>query len=139
MRVVVGEDDVQVRGITEFLAAKLAVTDDGETRVFAVPPPKLGPAKLEHDLQHHVGEELLAVLSETDNHPPFDAAGGLLLRRKPFDMPPVNVAEPFRNQDLERGADRFLPGVAEHPFGAGVEYRYALLFVDGDQRISRDR
>ena len=54
--VVVDEDDVQVGGVAQLLAAELAVGNDGEARVLAVPFLRLEPALLERDGERAVGQ-----------------------------------------------------------------------------------
>jgi hypothetical protein len=50
------KNDVQVRGVTQFLSAELAVGDDGEARRVAVAVAQLRPAQFQRDREHQIGK-----------------------------------------------------------------------------------
>ncbi|MCD6044802.1 MAG: hypothetical protein K0R40_4405 [Burkholderiales bacterium] len=57
MRILIDEEDVEVGGVAELLAAELAVADDGERRRIApVLARQQPPRQLEDDLKDRVGQ-----------------------------------------------------------------------------------
>ncbi|MNY12247.1 hypothetical protein D3C86_1453170 [compost metagenome] len=56
MVIVVQEDDVQVRGIAQFLAAQPAVGDHREARRVAVARGQLAPDRFQRGLEHGIGQ-----------------------------------------------------------------------------------
>ena len=56
VRIVVKKDEIEVGRVAQLLAAELAVADDRETRLVAMPDAQLRPAQLQRQLQHDVRE-----------------------------------------------------------------------------------
>lgn len=56
MRIVVEEDEIQVRCVAQLLAAELPIRDDREARRLAMPLRKLPPDSLHGHVEHGVGE-----------------------------------------------------------------------------------
>ncbi len=54
--VVEQEHDVEVGGVAQFLAAQLAVADDGEVRFVAVALAQLAPGEAQREVDHDVGQ-----------------------------------------------------------------------------------
>ena len=54
--VLIQEDDVEVGGVAQLLAAELAVADDGEAGLLAVPDLDPAPAPRQGQVEHDVGE-----------------------------------------------------------------------------------
>ena len=72
--VLVDKDDVEVAAVAEFLAAELAVGNDGELRVFAVPPGQAAPAPARGDAQHGLGQRAQVVGHLFHRQAAFDVA-----------------------------------------------------------------
>jgi len=54
--IIVNKDQIQVRFVTQFLAAQLPIRDDGEAGDFTVFLACVRPAQIEHMAQHQVGQ-----------------------------------------------------------------------------------
>ena len=66
-------------------------------------------------------------------HPPGGDAGGA----ECLDVPVVGGAKALREEPLQRPADGFIPGAAEHLLRRQVEEQHVLLIVHHDHRIHR--
>jgi len=56
IRIVVEENQVEIGGIAEFLAAEFSIADDGETRRLDVTLVQLAPGELEGQFEHDIGQ-----------------------------------------------------------------------------------
>ena len=88
VRIVVEKDDVEVGRVAQFLAAELAVADDGKTRLVEVPAAQPGPAQLQRDLQHDVGE-----VREMIGEPLDGQRAGQILGEQPENLRVVRLAQ----------------------------------------------
>src|SRR5690348_4672739 len=56
MGIVIEKNDIEIGGITKFLAAELAIADDGKSGYISMPPPQPRPGKVQYGIEQQVGK-----------------------------------------------------------------------------------
>src|SRR5690349_25131269 len=56
MGIVIEKNDIEVGGIAKFLAAELAIADDGKSGDISMPPSQPRPGKVQYSIEQQVGK-----------------------------------------------------------------------------------
>ena len=135
VRVVVEENEVEVGGVPEFLAAELAVADHGEARRLAVPGPDLLPHVGNGHAQGDIGKQRQVVGEALDGE-----QARQVLRKQPEHLPLVLLPEQVHlplGVALGAGERLAQARFEARPVGRRVEQAVVEQLVE-QQRVARD-
>ena len=134
MVVLVDKNDVEVAAVAQFLAAELAVGDDGEVRFLAVAPAQEGPGPAQRDVEYGLRQCAEVVRDLFGGQAALDVAGQ---RAEGLGM--VGAAQQVEQGFLvvlAGGAQRGAAGLELAVEGGAVETFVCLLYTSPSPRDS---